>query len=160
MMRRSPAVRVVVLGLALALTGCSGSEDPVTPAEPSTAEATGGDAGGVATLQVPGDQQLTVLVRTASAEGTGDALVSGELTASGECVGVQVEEAVYPLVFPEGTAAQDTAVVLPDGTSLEYASTVRLGGGFHTSPLPDGTPEVPSRCAGATGEVVVVDGVG
>lgn len=148
-MRPRGTIAVALLAAALSSCSDSGGKEPedTTPA-----------SSGELFVEVPeGDARVRVLVRRESADGGADALVSGVLEASGSCLGVTVEGVPYPVVFPPGTTSEGDAITLPSGDELRTGDQVSLGGGFHSSPLPAGLPEIPEDCLGSTQEIVVLN---
>lgn len=76
------------------------------------------------------------------------------------CLRMELEGVVYPLVWPAGTRWQEDppAVVLGDGVMVEPGTTVYGGGGYlstnHIEELAGSEVAVASqRCVGPTGEV-------
>lgn len=91
-------------------------------------------------------------------EGAGmDASVTGALIRVGGCLGIRVERSEYPVVWPAGTTvgSDGRTVLLGDGQFV-LGDTVTGSGGFLTGALPVFAPAVPTECAPADGEIVLL----
>ena len=99
------------------------------------------------------------LLLAGEGEGGGmDAMVSGTLTGLGGCLGIRVEQEVYPVIWPVGTSLDsDGSAVLVGEERFLLGDRLTGSGGFLTSPLPDSAPAVPRDCASERGEAVWLD---
>lgn len=98
---------------------------------------------------------LRVLTDTTRPGGGMDALLPGELTAVGSCVGVESDGFVTLVVWPRGTKVEDGAVVTPGGTRARLDEQLQLGGGGIDLETANEVldPEIPSDCLDATTSV-------
>lgn len=96
-----------------------------------------------------------VLFANGALEGESDAMVSGVIAKIGDCVGIKVEQTIYPLIWPQGAKVEGSRVRF-SGESFGLGDELSGGGAYLAEPHPSLVPTIPDGCRSDTGEIVLL----